>query len=220
MPLSIDSTPDTLRFPSRVFDTYQQAGRLDDVKIIFSLREPISRDISWYNHIKAYSLSGNKDSYVRVAANRTYDEYVREITIPTLLGQSTNGNVENGLYAKYLKTWFELFPRKNILILSYNEIQHDAAKARERVELFLGRQFPIDNEKNMKNWQTHNANDYSGKVLKPVCKIQQELAEIFEPYNTEFYELMESTSKDRPSMEQHPFPRFELSECTPTPGLP
>ena len=202
MPLILDATPDTLRHPRRVFEMYEKAGRLNKVKIIFSLREPISRDISWFNHKKANKVH-----------NQTYADYVRDVTIPALLGQKPDGGIENGLYAKYLKTWFELFPRRNILILSYHEILHNSSKIRERVETFLGQSFPLN--ENSTNWQWQTKKDYIGKVVKPMCKTRAVLDRLFEPHNDHLYALLESSSNDRPIMEEYPFPRFEEVECVP-----
>ena len=45
--LSMDATPNTLWYPRRVFDAYKRAGQLRTLKVVFSLREPISRELSW-----------------------------------------------------------------------------------------------------------------------------------------------------------------------------
>ena len=45
--LSMDATPDLLQFPWRVFGAYKRAGQLRSLKVVVSLREPISRELSW-----------------------------------------------------------------------------------------------------------------------------------------------------------------------------
>ena len=208
--LSMDATPAYMLYPERVFDMYQNVNQLNTLKIIFSLREPISRDMSWYNHCKArIQLQYHVPEYANVARNRTYDDYVEQFVIPRLKGDS-KVQAQKGLYAKYLAKWFKLFPRNQILILSYDEILENPARTRWRVEQFIGQDFPLDNEGH--NWQRKNANDYAEKVKHPLCSTQRNLEEVFIPQNQQLYELIRST-KNRPPMEQHPFPEFKAGDC-------
>ncbi|KAL7553670.1 hypothetical protein ACHAWF_016978 [Thalassiosira exigua] len=50
---SLDATPDTITFARRVYDTYKLAGcnQLHAVKIIVILRDPVARELSFYNEI-------------------------------------------------------------------------------------------------------------------------------------------------------------------------
>ena len=133
--------------------------------------------------------------------NQTFDNYARTFILPA----RSMYTVENSLYAKHLETWFQLFRRDQILVLSYDEVLHNSTKARERVELFLGQRFPaIELEK-------HNTQDYEGKVLRPACSIQQELDKLFRPHNDRLYALL--SRGGRPEMEQDPFPKFRLGKC-------
>jgi len=50
---TMDATPDSLAFADRVHSSYKSAGadQLAAVKIIVVLREPVSRELSLYNHL-------------------------------------------------------------------------------------------------------------------------------------------------------------------------
>ena len=39
-------------FPERIASFYQKHGEIDGLRIIFCLREPVSREISWYKQKK------------------------------------------------------------------------------------------------------------------------------------------------------------------------
>ena len=255
--LSMDATPSNILHPERVFDTYREAGQLDTLRIIFSLREPISRDISRYNHIASLQLkqkqkqqqnsnnnnnnNNNNKPTTMEPIYRTYEEYAKQVAIPGLrIG--TSHNVQFFLYEKYLKKWFELFRRDQILLLSFDEVLKNPAMARWRVEAFLGKSFPVgknwDNDRNSNNNNKNNNNNKQnkqnnttkknknkkkkksnssyedeGKESYPKCAIQKKLSHLLFMYNERLYYLLESTGNDRPTMEQYPFPKFELGPC-------
>jgi len=197
--LSMDATPNYIRFPQRVFDTYERAGQLGSLKIIFSLREPVARDLSWYNHRKGY------------ANVYTYDQHVRKKMLPGLKDERSGDRfaVDMCLYAKHLEAWFRLFRREQILVLSYDEVLHNSTKARGRVEAFLGHRFPAE------KLEKENTKDGASKLARPACDTQRELDTLFRPHNERLYALL--AEGGRPYMEQHPFPKFSLGSCTEPP---
>jgi len=86
------------------------------VKLIACLREPIERAFSEYLHL------------IRNGATFSFAEALKQH--PEL--------VENGRYVKHLKNYFELFDRKQMLILFYDELQKDPASFIQRIYNFLG----------------------------------------------------------------------------------
>ena len=204
--LSMDATPAYMLYPERVFDIYQKANQLDSLKIIFSLREPISRDISWYNHCRVQKLPVCNDIF----QYSTYDSYAREIVISSLNNSTRTTDPQKGMYANYLAKWFELFRRNQILILSHGEILENPIMARWRVETFLGQYFPLDEDSS--NWKWQNSNNYAEKVNQPLCSTQNALQALFQIQNNQLYKLLRSIN-NRPPMEQHPFPEFKVGDC-------
>ena len=69
----IDATPETMVFPERVKSTYEQQGTtaLRELKIMFILREPVSREISWYNHRVKATQRKHPPEYVKSVMNTT-----------------------------------------------------------------------------------------------------------------------------------------------------
>lgn len=196
VPLILDATPNYFYHPDRVHRVYGAAGQLASLKIIFSLREPIARDLSRYNHqqhLRKFWHDANVTSM-------TYDEYVREFTLPGIERQFS-------LYPNELSKWLKLFSHDQILILSYEELLDRPDAVKERVAQFLNFS-PKEIEMSHSNLKASPE-----KVKRMKCATQALLQSKFEPYNERLYALLES--KQGPPMEQRPFPKFRLSECTP-----
>jgi hypothetical protein len=217
MALAMDSTPNYLPEANKIFSTYQEAGEVSTLKIIFSLREPISRELSWYNHLVAnhakhakkrdtrnYQFMVDEDGKSMI----TFDKYTQSRLIRTLGKVKSN----HGFYAEHLATWFELFDREQILILFYDEVNADPQKVKWRIKQFLG----LDIADEQKGFPIQNAQQTATKVALPSCASQRTLTAIFEPYNEKLYRLLEANPG--PSMEQKPFPGFHLGNCTTSSG--
>jgi len=208
---AMDASPETQLFPDHVYSVYSQANELSKVKIIFTLREPISRELSWYNHMVAERSSVklppkwtedvvNKDGKIQ-----SFDNYSQSVLIP----MQKNGHIffERGLYMKSLTRWFELFDRNQILVLSYDEIKKDPEKVQWRLKNFLDlndkipkQELPTSNQKNL------------NKVHLPSCLAQSILTKLYDNHNKELYHLLKNNPG--PWMEQRPFPKFQISNCT------
>jgi len=209
---TMDATPDTLQFADRVRLTYDTAGgdQASTVKIIVILREPVSRELSLYNHLAfdCRRLKAPERNAWHSQATRedgsimSFDEFVREVSIPALGRETGPGrSTRHGLYATHLRKWFELFDRKQILVLSYDELQHHPRKLQERIQTFLGLELPGS------TLSRSNSNDCEYKVRLPSDEAKTTLLGIFGPLNEDLYQLLESNPG--PSMEQRPFPRFQ-----------
>lgn len=212
----LDATPDTFPFPDRVHHIYKAAGRnqLETVRIMVILREPVSRELSLYNHL-AYDCrhlpASERTSWHTQVLNkngsiRSFDQFVRETSLPGLArtwgpGRSTR----HGLYAIHLKKWFDLFDRSQILVLSYDELQKEPKLLQERIQRFLGRDITGDLCRS-------NSNDNSYKVRLPSCEAKKALMKVFLVQNENLYQLLESSPG--PAMEQRSFPRFSEPQCT------
>jgi len=116
----MDATPKHILFPERVHTAYEEHGTAREVKIIFILREPVSRDISLYRHMAREFLGdGSTPQWILQDVQRddkrlmNFDEYLDK----TLLPNFQNGS-ERGLYASFLERWFKLFDRSQIYIVS------------------------------------------------------------------------------------------------------
>lgn len=207
--IAMDATPDTLMEAERVRDTYVRAGRdlAEDLKMIVILREPLSRELSLFNHKRAEYLAhgGTGKWYSDVADRdgnvRTFEDYVEHVLVP---GHLQNRQWKNaGFYADHVRTWTDLFPRDRLLVLSYDELVADPSKVQWRIQRFLDVRVPG-------RIPRINTNDSGGKVEELTERARRLLAPIFERKNRELYDLLDGNLG--PWMEQYPFPPFEGEE--------
>ena len=88
------------------------------VKILVVLREPVSRSFSQYIH----------DKRLGVIKDITFDETVRMY----------RNYLEKGYYSKYLKNYFKLFGRENILVLFHEDLLNRPKESLKSLYSFLG----------------------------------------------------------------------------------
>eukprot|EP00804_Cyclotella_cryptica_P007745 CCRYP_001361-RB/>CCRYP_001361-RB protein AED:0.04 eAED:0.04 QI:975/1/1/1/1/1/2/42/375 len=203
MELIMDGTPNYLTYPQLVYDIYKQApaDTMARLKFIMVLREPISREFLQYQ-LRVYEFNHAKDKkngwYMDVidqkGAVMTFEQYSEAVLKDRLNGR--NSFATEGKYVDHLKLWFELFPRHQFLILSFDELRNDPKKVQWRVEKFLG--------KKMENGDL-------GKVTEVVNvppRAKEILGPLFDKKNEELYEFLKLHTG--PYMEESPFPRFIL----------
>jgi len=216
VPIIMDATPAYERFPEIVRSVYDEFGgtAADDLKILFTLREPVSRDISRYNHFLRIAANSRyiskailkQDSVTNETTTKTFEEYAVDFILPSFEFSNVNNHSRNenrGLYAYWLQKWLSVFDRKQILVLSYDDMLRDPHDYLERVHAFLELPPP---SKLLSSLPHKN----SEKVDHPPfpCAIQEQLAAAYEIPNQELYALLEA--EPGPAMERRPFPKFKF----------
>ena len=88
----MDGTPETMLHPKKVKKIYDEQGTSDQLKIIFILREPVSREISWYNHRLRYTKVPDPPSWTEELFNtegkiKPFIELLRRTVITNFRGQ-------------------------------------------------------------------------------------------------------------------------------------
>ena len=181
---------------------------LSSLKLIVILREPIERELSSYNH-KVYDYKQNgvrgwiNQTWYRDVINKSdgtiksfteYCEFVKEYFI---YGAPTYAISR---YVEHLRKWVSLFDRKQLLVLSYDELRNDPSSVQKRVEEFLGKKF----EGTLKK-----SNDSGGpaKVQEVPKGAVNVLYPVFHVLNLELYDFL--SKNQGPPMEQYPFPHFD-----------
>ncbi len=206
----IDATPNYAPHAGRIGDFYHQlSGCISSLKVMMILREPVSRELSAYNHRKDKPPGANwslKKNYT------SFDEYVDEELILALTNRPTlPQNFSQwffSLYAIHLRHWFDVLERDQILILSYHELIRDPMTFQRRIEEFLG----LPPSGKLKNVTTKkNVKSFPGKDAVVSCRSRNKLAGIFQPYNENLYALLAQNPGS--PMEQNPFPEFEVAAC-------
>lgn len=113
-----EATPDYLYSPTTATTIHQT---LSNVRLIFILREPISRLLSWYRF-------GRKR--VEIGLKTTFDEYVE------LQKQAADSNIssckhpafyalQHGRYSIYLRPYLDQFGRSSVHVAFYEDLQRN-----------------------------------------------------------------------------------------------
>jgi hypothetical protein len=205
--LVMDATPEYFHMFHAIHKFYHDMDKhfINHLKIVITVREPIEREY-W-----EYMTNGHQSL-------RSFESYLSDVAAPCYLGEKPGvANVAcpvvYGHYEVFMNKWFDIFPRKNILVLSFDELESAPKQALGRLEAFLGytkikRGASLvmpDSSKSSSNGKTIQASNL------PSCAAQQVLQTIFEDWNEEFYALMQK--KKGLKIEQRPFPEFELGMC-------
>jgi Sulfotransferase domain len=152
------------------------ARTLPDVRLIFVLREPVSRLVSYLrvnaqNMYKESVAAMDDNSYValveRVAAGAS---------VPPEPGPMRNAllQYQRGCYAMYLQQYFECFKSSDVLILFFDDLRADAKAFTQRACAFVGAdpryyddyQFAVENR---------TRNHRSARLQRSVARINAQL---------------------------------------------
>lgn len=89
---------------------------IPNVKLIFIVREPVSRLVSWYK----FAIQNNL-----LSATISFDEFVvmQQKPLPGYNKEQHFMALEQGKYAQYLRSYYDAFGQNNILILFYEDIE-------------------------------------------------------------------------------------------------
>jgi hypothetical protein len=161
------------------------ARTLPGIKLIVLLRNPVDRAYSQYHHMlrskrevlsfdeavakEAERLRGEAD---RIAADLNYSEE----------NYLTHSYLARGRYAEQISRLFDLFPRRNILILKSEDLFAAPAQVYHQTLAFLG--LP---EVDLPVYAVGNEGYYP--AMDPGTR--QKLTTYFKPYNEELYRLLD-----------------------------
>ena len=160
---------------------------LQNLKLILIVREPIERELSSYNHKvfdykKSGSLGWTNDTWYRDVVNKSdgsvksFTEYCEFVKKYMMNGADT---YTISHYVEHLRKWTSLFDRKQILVLSYDELKGDPSRVQWRLEQFLGSKFAGSLERSNDSESEHKVTEIpesAVKVLQPIFhKMNQEV---------------------------------------------
>ena len=116
----LEATPDYLYSANTPYFIRQI---LANVRLVFILREPISRLLSWYRFARKRSV---------IPHDMTFDEYVGiqrndSTRLPSRSRHPAFYALEQGRYSVYLRRYLELFGESSIHVSFYENLQRDAA---------------------------------------------------------------------------------------------
>ena len=150
--LRIESTPDYLYCDKAC---KRIAVSLPHAKLVFSLREPISRLISWYRFAKQIG---------KLPQTLSFDAYVELLFVPVEQEEQHLQTLQQGCYTIHLEPYFNQFGPERIHILFYEELATQPSNAMADLCDFAGIDtdfyndyaFKVTNRsENMKNSELH-----------------------------------------------------------------
>jgi len=138
-----------------------------DLRFILVLREPLSRDLSWFNHLR----QRNEPKSQKKENQKQYERYL-ERNIKSYPSTSDKNILYRGRYVEQLEQFWRLFPRNQTLVFSYETLVDHYADSLRRVAEFL----KIDEGPLLKGEnEEQNAREFGGKLS--VSDLPKELCE-------------------------------------------
>ena len=159
---------------------------LPNVKLLLILRNPIDMTYSKYNH--GFNQGVITESFDSIIKNELTRIKIRQnepqliINNPNFDNNVDSNYLRHGNYVYYLKKWLELFPRKQLHILTNEQLTNNPIETMEKVFEFLNaKPFAVTPE-HKKNIQIYT------KQMEPSTR--KFLKDYFTPYNEELYKLL------------------------------
>jgi hypothetical protein len=196
------------------------------VRIVVVLREPISRDLSWYNHKVDGFISGDSKVVVKEAppkypayvkeeaakyndcvAEASGDRFIGANTCFTPAGEPKSALIE-GMYATHLGRLLMHWERRQVIVLQMEALLDDTHGQLALLYQFIGtaKLPPLSIPK-------ENTHDSPLKVKSIPCAVKQKLQGLFEPHNKALFALLKRQREARSAAEPN-FPPFpDLVAC-------
>jgi hypothetical protein len=182
--------------PDYIFDTHAPqriAARMPPVKLIALLRNPIDRAYSHYLHNVKASNSydvGREDLSFEEAIDREEDRLhgEKEKLLQDESYFSYNymhySYLSRGMYADQLKTWFDLFPKEQILVVSSEDFFANPSHIFQQVLDFL--KLPAWH---LTQYSSYNSRNKDTVGINPATR--EHLVDYFKPHNQRLYQLLD-----------------------------
>jgi hypothetical protein len=186
-------------------DQFYTAKEKEKLKFIVVVREPVSRDYSWYSQVIRDRLGREGFSFKEL---HTLDE-TRRPGLPPIWYTHVE---RNGDYVRQLKNYLQFFRRDQLLILSSTAMFRNSSKIMDNISKFLEIDFaPVWNgafpHDDHLGYFTGIIECITKYIPKLSCSYKEELARYYEPLNEEFYKLLNET-KPFASKWEPPFEPF------------
>jgi len=192
--LTYDVTPQYLREPyvaKRMFQTFPK------MKLIVLLRNPIDKSYSHHimgknsntlNNNPEWEGIDNKQVSFEDIVNRDiefiskYEKKNGELNDNYFRNVITKTNLARGFYAQFLRKWFDVYDRKQFLILSSSELANSTQKTLNKIFNFL----------EIPEYDIPDITKINTQKYEPMKKQTREiLIQFFKKYNNELYELID-----------------------------
>jgi hypothetical protein len=180
--------------PDYIFDPnapHRIAKALPEVKLIVLLRNPVDRAYSHYLHtVRAFWDADREplsfEAAITEEANRINGEVERLRHEPSYFSYNYMhySYLARGIYADQLKTWFQLYPKQQILILKSEDFFADPNPCFRKVLEFLNLSLF-----ELPEYKSFNARYKNTEEMQPDTR--QFLQDYFNPHNQRLQELLD-----------------------------
>lgn len=158
---------------------------LPDAKVIFLLRNPVSRAYSHYQHSRRRGREPlTFEDAIAAEGARLSDEHERLLQEPNYqsLPHQRHSYLARGIYADQLCRWQAHFPAEQMLVLQAERMFRQPAEVFAEVLEFLG----------LDRWNPdHFGNRYAGGYQEPMAQeTRDQLMRYFAPHNERLFELL------------------------------
>lgn len=162
----------------------RMAATIPDAKLIVVLRNPVDRAYSHYHHeVRGGTETHSFEEALTLEAQRLDGEAERMREDPNFhsAAHQQYSYVSRGIYVDQLRTWHELFPKEQVLVLGAERLFKEPSRVICRVFEFLG--LPYASSMEFRTW-----NGARNPKLDPRTRAQ--LVERFAPHNQRLYEYL------------------------------
>ena len=173
---------------------YYTEEEKEKLKFIVLLREPVSRDYSWYSQVIRDRLGRDRMKFEDL---NTFMEYDRKH-----LKEAITHIHRGGDYVSQLETFVKIFRRDQILVLASTAMFQNTSKAMDAIAGFLeiskpaawNGEFPHDDHLESFQDIISCITTYTPKLD---CKFRDELAAYYAPINERLYKWLDETKSSR-----------------------
>ena len=195
----------------KINDTYSEDVKLRDrLKFILLLREPVSRDYSWYEHDTRHFL---------------YDGFdFKSVKTPAEMYNWSSIHNRKGRYLEQLQAFTKYFKRSQIFIISSVAIFKNSLDIMERIRRFIdvspdeSFQQPLPHDDHLGDI-LREGKETADCILKHIpkldCSVRDQMGEYYEPLNQQLYEWLFETKKDADKNEPPFWPTFDSYKALP-----
>jgi hypothetical protein len=179
--------------PDYIFDVHAPnriAANLPKTKIIILLRDPVDRAHSHYLHNTRAEWDPDREKLsfedaIAAEPERLEGEYEKLVEDESYFSYNYMhySYLKRGLYSDQLKTWFQLFPREQILILKSEDFFANPGTSFQQVLSFL----------ELPSWEPQQFQLFNTRSEKSISlnhQTKEELKEYFHPHNIQLNEIL------------------------------
>ena len=205
----IDGTP-MMEFAyswQRMRETYDAATRRK-LRFIVVLREPVSRDFSWYMHNMRLGL------FLGTKLKRV--ETMKEIE------EAHAGRGRGGQYLEQLRWLMNVFPRRQVFVVNLASLISNTRDTVERIRRFLNVSHdaafeqPFPHDDHLKAFRKKGG-EHSESVLRCIlrhvppldCSLRDSYGEYYQEMNTQLYAYLNNATRLQADPNEPEFPSFQ-----------